>query len=262
MSSVPTMLITRLGCLLKHSKEIRIFISSSGSDFFTNYGSGSAGQKVTVPTVPLPQLYKKFNSEPGSGSEAVLMKNEHLQSLLCLWQAGANEETGPDLPRPPLHQQTTSDQVSRWTGLYSTLLKKFSDFPVSINIFLQFSYSYSSINEAPTHYTIYEYMQSATPLKWEVLLPSNIYDYIWCRLPPRLVQRCNTSAGLGLLESIWVGHDKIPLAWAVGYNNFNNLDMQTLWWLPNKILRHIHKKIFSVFWAVSCAFAIKVYKKC
>ncbi len=35
--------------------------------------------------------------------------------------------------------------------------------------------------------------------------------------------------------------------WGVGYNDFNNLDMQTLWWLPNKILRHIHKERFSVF---------------
>ncbi len=35
--------------------------------------------------------------------------------------------------------------------------------------------------------------------------------------------------------------------WILGYSNFNNLDMQTLWWLPNKILRHIHKKRFSVF---------------
>ncbi len=34
---------------------------------------------------------------------------------------------------------------------------------------------------------------------------------------------------------------------ALGYNDFNNLVMQTLWWLPNKILGHIHKKRFSVF---------------
>jgi hypothetical protein len=27
---------------------------SSGSDFFTSYGSGSTSQKVTVPTVPVP----------------------------------------------------------------------------------------------------------------------------------------------------------------------------------------------------------------
>ncbi len=29
--------------------------SGSGSDFFTSYGSGSTSQKVTVPTVPVPQ---------------------------------------------------------------------------------------------------------------------------------------------------------------------------------------------------------------
>ncbi len=46
----------------------------------------------------------------------------------------------------------------------------------------------------------------------------------------------------------------------LGCNDFNNLDMQIpLWWLPNKILRNIHKKRFPFFWAVSCAFAIKVY---
>jgi hypothetical protein len=33
----------------------------------------------------------------------------------------------------------------------------------------------------------------------------------------------------------------------VGYNDFNNLVMQTLWWLHNQILRYIHKKIFSFF---------------
>ncbi len=37
--------------------------------------------------------------------------------------------------------------------------------------------------------------------------------------------------------------------------------MQTLWWLHNKILRYFHKKRFSVFWAVSCVFAVKVRKK-
>ncbi len=35
--------------------------------------------------------------------------------------------------------------------------------------------------------------------------------------------------------------------YTLGYNDFNNFVMQTLWWLPNKILRHIHKKRFSVF---------------
>jgi hypothetical protein len=29
--------------------------SGSGSDFLTSYGSGSTSQKVTVPTVPVPQ---------------------------------------------------------------------------------------------------------------------------------------------------------------------------------------------------------------
>jgi hypothetical protein len=50
--------------------------------------------------------------------------------------------------------------------------------------------------------------------------------------------------------------------YALGYNDFNNLVMQTLSWLPNKILRLIHKIRFSFFWAVCCACAIKVYKKC
>ncbi len=37
--------------------QIHNFISSSGSDFLTSYGSGSGStsQKVTVPTVPVPQ---------------------------------------------------------------------------------------------------------------------------------------------------------------------------------------------------------------
>ncbi len=36
--------------------------------------------------------------------------------------------------------------------------------------------------------------------------------------------------------------------WSLGYNDFNNLVMQTLWWLHNKILRYIHKKkIFRFF---------------
>ncbi len=33
----------------------------------------------------------------------------------------------------------------------------------------------------------------------------------------------------------------------LGYNDFNNLVMQTLWWLHNSILRHIYKKRFYVF---------------
>ncbi len=36
-------------------KYIILYLSSSGSDFLTSYGSGSASQKVTVPMVPVPQ---------------------------------------------------------------------------------------------------------------------------------------------------------------------------------------------------------------
>jgi hypothetical protein len=32
----------------------------SGSDFLTSYGSGSTSQKVTVPTVPVPQRWLIF----------------------------------------------------------------------------------------------------------------------------------------------------------------------------------------------------------
>jgi hypothetical protein len=38
----------------------------SGSDFLTSYGSGSTSQKVTVPTVPVPQHWSQYES--GSGS--------------------------------------------------------------------------------------------------------------------------------------------------------------------------------------------------
>jgi hypothetical protein len=50
---------------LNEGNQIHYFISSSGSetviiygsgsDYLTNYGSGSTSQKVTVPTVPVPQ---------------------------------------------------------------------------------------------------------------------------------------------------------------------------------------------------------------
>ncbi len=35
--------------------QIHNFISSSGSEYWTSYSSGSTSQKVTVPTVPVPQ---------------------------------------------------------------------------------------------------------------------------------------------------------------------------------------------------------------
>ncbi len=40
--------------MFNEGNQIHIFMSSSGSDFLTSYGSGSTSQKVTVPTVPVP----------------------------------------------------------------------------------------------------------------------------------------------------------------------------------------------------------------
>ncbi len=52
--------------ILNEGNQIHNFISSSGSgtvisygsDLLTSYGSGSTSQKVTVPTVPVPQRWK------------------------------------------------------------------------------------------------------------------------------------------------------------------------------------------------------------
>ena len=43
--------------MFNEGNQIHNFMSSSGSDFLTSYGSGSGStsQKVTVPTVPVPQ---------------------------------------------------------------------------------------------------------------------------------------------------------------------------------------------------------------
>jgi hypothetical protein len=38
----------------KNVKRRKSNISGSGSDFLTNYGSGSASKKVKIPTVPVP----------------------------------------------------------------------------------------------------------------------------------------------------------------------------------------------------------------
>jgi hypothetical protein len=49
--------------MLNEGNQIYNFISSygSGSDFLTSYGSGSGStrQKVTVPTIPVPQHWSK-----------------------------------------------------------------------------------------------------------------------------------------------------------------------------------------------------------
>jgi hypothetical protein len=59
--------------MLNEGNQILNFISSSGSgtvinygsgsDFLTSYGSGSTSQKVTVPTVPVPQHWIKCTDE-------------------------------------------------------------------------------------------------------------------------------------------------------------------------------------------------------
>jgi hypothetical protein len=60
--------------------EIHNFLSSSGSgtvinygsgsDFSTSYGSGSTSQKVTVPTVPVPQRWLRRSQSCVAGAES------------------------------------------------------------------------------------------------------------------------------------------------------------------------------------------------
>jgi hypothetical protein len=45
--------------MLNEGNQIHNFISSSG---LTSYGSGSTSQKVTVPTVPVPQRCTEYRS--------------------------------------------------------------------------------------------------------------------------------------------------------------------------------------------------------
>jgi hypothetical protein len=78
--------------MLNEGNQIHNFISSSGSgtvinygsgsDFLTSYGSGSISQKVTVPTVPVPQRYSKIwildpgvKKAPNPGSATLLVTN-------------------------------------------------------------------------------------------------------------------------------------------------------------------------------------------
>jgi hypothetical protein len=61
--------------MLNEGNKTHNFISSSGSgtvinygsgsDFLTNYGSGFTSQKVTVPTVPVPQRWLKITVSHG-----------------------------------------------------------------------------------------------------------------------------------------------------------------------------------------------------
>jgi hypothetical protein len=73
--------------ILNEDNQMHYFISSSGSgtvisygsgsDFLTSYGSGSSStsQKVTVPTVPVPQHCGKGTSVFYSGSAKTVSKN-------------------------------------------------------------------------------------------------------------------------------------------------------------------------------------------
>jgi hypothetical protein len=47
--------------MLNEGNQIHNFISNSGSGTVINYGSGSTRQKVTVPTVPVPQRCTQHN---------------------------------------------------------------------------------------------------------------------------------------------------------------------------------------------------------
>ncbi len=85
--------------MLNEDNQIHNFISSSGSgtvinygsggsDFFPSYGSGSTSQKVTVPTVPVPQHWMK--------GDEVVKKIFVLHTCSCEigWNWSTETETG------------------------------------------------------------------------------------------------------------------------------------------------------------------------
>ncbi len=49
--------------MLNEGNQIHNFMSSSGSDFLTSYGSGSTSQKVTVPTVPTVRFHNAVHMD-------------------------------------------------------------------------------------------------------------------------------------------------------------------------------------------------------
>ncbi len=67
---------------------------------------------------------------------------------------------------------------------------------------------------------------------------------MWCRRT-----ECYKDEPRDLLQSNEMSYT-IETHCPLGCNDFNNLVMLTLWWLPNQFLRHIHKKYFPFFWAV------------
>jgi hypothetical protein len=71
--------------MLNGGNQIHNFISSAGSDFLRSYGSGSTGQKVTVPTVPVPQ--RCLGDFSFSRKTKIPESNKHAtQPTLCDWQ--------------------------------------------------------------------------------------------------------------------------------------------------------------------------------
>ncbi len=59
--------------MLNEGNQIYNFISSSGTGTVINYGSGSASQKVTVPTVPVPQHCQTQNYPRCKAQAALLL---------------------------------------------------------------------------------------------------------------------------------------------------------------------------------------------
>jgi hypothetical protein len=76
--------------IFNEGNQVHNFISSSGSDFLTSYGSGSTGPKVTVPTVPVPQ---RCLAEGTEGEQRL-----HVVAHTAV--------RGTLLLHPPAHQQT------------------------------------------------------------------------------------------------------------------------------------------------------------
>ncbi len=76
---------------VNEGNQIHNFISSSGSgtvnnygsgsDFLTSYGSGSTSQKVTVPTVPVPQHWFIYLSPQGRGWDGELTREKVIRTL-------------------------------------------------------------------------------------------------------------------------------------------------------------------------------------
>jgi hypothetical protein len=59
--------------MLNEGNQIHNFISSSGTGTVIYYGSGSASQKVTVPTVPIPQHCQTQNYPRCKAQAALLL---------------------------------------------------------------------------------------------------------------------------------------------------------------------------------------------